>query len=142
MVLFVYGTSITCIRKNVVINRNQRGTATRGDCRSNNAAFRRMSRHHKICRSRGGNYADVNLVELEDKKHEALHTVFHNMLPHEQLAYLIKLNAEVLTAEFREKLLLLLTEDIYNPEAFHKGKLEKEQRKVNDYILDVLDELE
>lgn len=58
-------------------------------------------------------------------EHDALHRVFSNKLPHEQILQLIALNRDALRSEFMDlvtELMNLAPEDIYNPSAFRKQK--------------------
>jgi hypothetical protein len=49
------------------------------------------TKHHRKPRSLGGQTTDRNISMLEQKKHEAWHTLFQNYQPHE-IAYLINLH--------------------------------------------------
>lgn len=41
------------------------------------------SRHHRVCASRGGSNLPENISIVTKKKHQAWHTLFTNMTPHE-----------------------------------------------------------
>lgn len=66
-----------------------------------------MTNHHIVPRSAGWHlYNTKNLIMLERWQHEALHRIFHNMLPHEQLIYLMnEINYPALTNYFLNDLI-------------------------------------
>lgn len=47
-----------------------------------------LTRHHRKCRSNGGQTNDRNVVHVEQSKHQAWHTLFCNYHP-EKIAHII-----------------------------------------------------
>lgn len=85
----------------------------------------RITKHHCVPRSRGGNNSQENIRLLRNNKHVALHVLFDNKLPHEQIAALIDLNSSVLTAEFKEcmwDIINMENKRIYKKEVTSKRK--------------------
>ena len=77
---------------------------------------KKYNTHHLVCRSKGGSNSPSNLLVMAEPKHRALHTLFENKLPLEQLADLVMLNQTCLRYEFvREMLNLLNTWQDDNP---------------------------
>lgn len=63
------------------------------------------SRHHICARSRGGTNLPENIIRIQDNVHVALHIVFGNMLPHEQIARIVSIADTALSEEFKSKIL-------------------------------------
>lgn len=68
--------------------------------------------HHIISRAVGGSNAQENLVVLDRTTHERLHLLFKNMMPHEQMIYLLKINESAMKRDVVIELYTLLN----NPE--------------------------
>lgn len=66
------------------------------------------TKHHIIPTSRGGLNVHENIIRLHMEYHNALHRCHGNAMPHEQLADLMRLNAQVLRQEFADKVAKLL----------------------------------
>jgi len=67
--------------------------------------------HHIVPRSRGGSNVRENKVKLYKVLHEALHRVFGNLDPREQLIRLLELNHTALTDELSRDIMKVLSED-------------------------------
>lgn len=77
------------------------------------------SRHHIVPKSRGGSNIKENIIRMKDNKHRALHILFSNDDPVEQLWNLtFKINYTALADEFKEDVRLLLSET--DPEYYYK----------------------
>lgn len=72
----------------------------------------RVTRHHIIPKSCGGKNNRSNISKLRQIDHRALHQVFSNDSPHEQILRILENSKSVLTLEFKEK----ITDIIYNSE--------------------------
>jgi len=60
--------------------------------------------HHLCATSRGGTNDPRNIPRIRHKVHEALHTIFSNELPHEQIETLLQLSEEVLKPQYKEQI--------------------------------------
>lgn len=71
--------------------------------------------HHIVPKSRGWSNNDSNLVRMLRNRHEDLHNLFQNNLPHEQIQQLLKLYDNALTKSFRKDIaeVLLDNQDKY-----------------------------
>lgn len=58
--------------------------------------------HHIVPKSRDGSNIRANKVELDERVHNALHMIFSNMTPVEQMERLLRINATALTNEFKD----------------------------------------
>lgn len=85
-----------------------------------------MNKHHIIPSSRNGANGE-NVKLMDERKHEAIHTLYGNKMPHEQMITQFLINYPVFKEEFRERIMLLLMEDPENMyrEEMYKGKLPK-----------------
>lgn len=63
-------------------------------------AGNQLTRHHIVPRSKGWSWEKENIKRLKTKTHEALHILFSNDTPQEQIQRLIQLNYTALTREF------------------------------------------
>ena len=95
--------------------------------------------HHLIPKSRkdeGFNVqADINKGEWYINKHRALHALFVNMLPHEQIEHLLEINSDVIREDVKQEILEVLSKphsEIYVDEVL-KAKNET-RRQVMDII--------
>jgi hypothetical protein len=82
-------------------------------------------RHHRICKSRGGDDNPPNNTLMNYNKHHALHTVFDNQHPLEQLVTIVDIAELVLVPEFRVLILDILKippQEAYIQEAFKNRK--------------------
>ena len=50
---------------------------------------KRLSKHHIIPRSRGGNSESFNIVLVEKKEHQYYHALFENRTPDEIIVFLV-----------------------------------------------------
>lgn len=66
------------------------------------------NKHHKICKSRWWNNSTENVEAIYIRTHDAIHTLFGNLLPHEQMKRLMQINGSVCTDMFSEDLLKIL----------------------------------
>ena len=78
----------------------------------------RLTDHHEIPKSMGGTNYHENIVRLTDNVHKAVHTLFVNEVPHQQLWTVIDIAGESLSQEFRNDFQLFIwnydVEDMYN----------------------------
>jgi len=74
-----------------------------------------IDKHHILNRSRWWSNIKENIVSLEQKQHKALHNLFANEWPREQILTLVcNINMSALTEEFRNDILNLLSETDLN----------------------------
>lgn len=78
-----------------------------------------LSRHHIVPRSKWGTWEKDNIKRLKVKTHEALHILFSNDTPQEQIQRLIQLNYTALTREFVSDITRIL--EINDDEYFYKN---------------------
>jgi len=67
-----------------------------------------FTKHHIYPKSRDGSNAKHNSVYLPDSKHKALHKLFRNKTPIEQLRLLVNINLNSLSEEFSDEIKRLL----------------------------------
>ena len=60
--------------------------------------------HHLCATSRGGTNDPRNIPRIRHKVHEALHTIFGNELPHEQIESILQLSEDVLKPVYKERI--------------------------------------
>lgn len=68
------------------------------------------TRHHILPKSRDGSNHPDNIVMLERKYHQRLHTLLGNLLPHEQIFELLAVASTALQQKFRKALMELLSD--------------------------------
>lgn len=66
--------------------------------------------HHILAKSQDGSDRWVNKIKLYTDLHDALHRVFWNGTPQDQLVQLLKINWKALTLEFQNDILKILEE--------------------------------
>lgn len=66
--------------------------------------------HHIVPKSREGSNIRANKVELDERVHVALHRIFSNMTPVEQMERLLRINASALTNEFKDDVSRILSQ--------------------------------
>lgn len=66
--------------------------------------------HHIVPKSRDGSNIRANKTELDERIHVALHRIFNNMTPVEQIDKLMQLNASALTYEFKSDVHRILSQ--------------------------------
>lgn len=66
--------------------------------------------HHILPKSMGGSDRGANKIKLYTDLHDALHRVFGNGTPQQQLVQLLKINWKALTLEFQNDILTILEE--------------------------------
>ena len=71
-------------------------------------AKEKMTKHHLLPRSKEWIDNYDNILMLQESTHRALHKLFHNATPVEQMKKLVNLNAKILSAEFRYEINRLL----------------------------------
>lgn len=80
-----------------------------------------LTRHHVIPKSRWGKNKDENIQELKEVKHRALHILYWNALPHEQLLLNLWRNAQVIVWDEVMRIMEILNHiqptDFYKKEA-------------------------
>lgn len=69
---------------------------------------KKITRHHIVPRSRGGCNEDKNVLFMPDNRHRALHTLFCNAMPHEQVSDLLGWNSKVIIEATYEELMNIL----------------------------------
>ena len=80
--------------------------------------------HHIVPKSRNGSNIRANKTELDERVHIALHRIFSNMTPVEQLDKLMKINSSALTEEFKNDVHRILnTGKMENDYVYRKGIL-------------------
>lgn len=68
-----------------------------------------FSRHHIIAKSQGWSDDFKNISLIKDSRHRAIHTLFGDRLPADQIAYLtFGINNTALTDEFKDRVRRLL----------------------------------
>ena len=77
-----------------------------------------LTRHHVIPRSRWGKDRIENIQELKQCRHRALHILYGNALPHEQLRLDLSRNAQVIVWEQVMRIMEILNH--IQPEEFYK----------------------
>lgn len=84
-------------------------------------SWTKMSLHHIIAKSRKGYNVDntENHLRIENSLHEKIHSLFYNLLPHEQFALLYMINKNVLSEETKEHFAG------FNMDNFYKNNLVK-----------------
>jgi len=72
----------------------------------------REQNHHHLCpKSQGGTSIPENIKIMEIVKHQALHCLFLNRLPHQQFSRLSEINGTVFTEEYSRSVRELLQID-------------------------------
>ena len=83
-----------------------------------------IDKHHLIPTSRWGANNESNILKIRVNLHRALHILFSNDTPDEQLRKIIDINNKVFKEDFKQELYNLLNcnnyEDIYKEEAIKK----------------------
>lgn len=83
-----------------------------------------ITRHHICATSRGGARKDErNVVRLVNNVHVAIHQVFANMLPHEQIGRLMDINSTALREDFRQDMAAII--DNYDDYFYKNGILRR-----------------
>ena len=79
-----------------------------------------IDKHHLCPSSRWWSNRAENLIKLDKRIHTALHLLFQNKLPHEQLLKLIEINKLVLTDTFIARIegVCKNNRDIYKDKCF------------------------
>lgn len=67
-----------------------------------------LTEHHHIAVSRGGSNNHTNKKPIDERRHSAIHTLFGNATPVEQIRETIKMNLSVLKSDFAQQILELL----------------------------------
>lgn len=57
------------------------------------------SRHHTIPRSRGGSDHKINIDRIKNRKHEAIHALFDNLVTSEKILKILDMDGDVLRDE-------------------------------------------
>jgi len=76
--------------------------------RPHNRKNRETNVHHLIASSIGGKNNAANKVEALITKHNALHLLFNNLAPHNQLIELLRINSKVIKTATLEQILEVL----------------------------------
>lgn len=81
----------------------------------------KLTCHHIVPKSRGGNNSDCNIQMLKCNFHRSIHTLFANDIFPEQIERLTNMTSRVLRPEIVQELLEVLSyRDIHNPEERYK----------------------
>ena len=70
---------------------------------------KKITRHHIIPKSIGGSNHRNNIIELMNTQHRALHTIFENQDPVEQIDTILSISATALTEEFKRDIIKILS---------------------------------
>jgi len=62
------------------------------------------SNHHLAPQSRDGSDNCINIRRIQHNIHVALHQLFENDLPHEQIARVVAFNSQCLTDDFKVRI--------------------------------------
>ena len=89
----------------------------------------KITKHHILPKSLWGNRHYDNIAKLRETKHRALHTMFHNQAPHEQVLELIDLTWKAINKTFSEAIIETVhwfdIEEMYNEKCVNIDKLIK-----------------
>ena len=77
--------------------------------------------HHICPTSRGGTNDPRNIPRISDKVHLAIHTIFSNELPHEQIETILQISEEVLKPAYKDA----IRQIILTVWAYQRGILRK-----------------
>ncbi len=86
-------------------------------------AIKEYDTHHILPRSKYGSNSKDNLISLDMRKHRALHMLFDNKDPREQLERIIDLASTALTDEVKSDIIKVL--DIRDYAYWYKPKIYK-----------------
>jgi len=95
--------------------------------------------HHLAATSRGGTNHPDNKKRMEVKDHNALHRIFGNQLPHEQILSILQFNKGIFREDFlrciASHILSHRHEEMYQPQAIAKDRLESMTTVISDDLL-------
>ena len=77
----------------------------------------KITKHHCVPRSKWGTSNPENITKLKDNIHIALHQLFANMTPSEQIKHILDINTEAIQWDFRADILKII--DLYNEDIYH-----------------------
>lgn len=80
--------------------------------------------HHLVPTSRGGTSNEVNLLRLDRTVHDAIHRIFNNAAPHEQLGDILNLNTSVIIEPTIEEIRDVIARTIRDKK-FYEGGVSK-----------------
>lgn len=66
------------------------------------------NKHHILPKSQGGTNVKENLVKLDTRVHQALHLMFANGTPAEQIARILSISSTALTNEVKSDIIKIL----------------------------------
>lgn len=93
--------------------------------------YHAVTRHHLIAKSKGWSNHYNNLIRLKEPVHQAIHTLFWNELPHQQIGKILDINENALNRDFvldiEEFLQDRTVEEIYNKKCYIKRILFNKQ---------------
>lgn len=82
------------------------------------------SAHHILPRSMWGNNDKLNIVNLKDRYHQAIHTVFENKMIAEQLLTTVSISEKALREDVRRRLIdVLSSKDMNDPFEWYNPKV-------------------
>ena len=85
------------------------------------------TRHHIIPKSAGWNLHYNNIANLKQVKHRALHTMFSNELPHEQVLDIVDLTGKAINKVFSQAIMEVVNdftpEEMYNEKCCNMNRL-------------------
>ena len=77
-----------------------------------------FNKHHIVPRSKWWSNIDDNLIKIPIQVHNAIHLLFQNRTPAEQIKSILKINEKALTKDFKQSIFDIIrlteTEYIYN----------------------------
>ena len=92
-----------------------------------NKPWHELTNHHIIPKSYWWNRYAHNIASLRDNKHKALHTMFSNNLPHEQVLNIVDLTGKAINKVFSQAIMEVVNdftpEEIYNQKCCDIQKL-------------------
>lgn len=87
----------------------------------------KITNHHKVTKSHGGNNHYDNIVKLPETKHRALHTLFEDQLLHQQVQTLVDLTGKAINKNFRDDVMSVMwdyeIDQTYNEKCCNMNKL-------------------
>lgn len=67
------------------------------------------NRHHLYPKSKGGTFHNDNIIRIDTRVHDAIHLLFENDCPHEQLQRLLYFSRSALQRDYYERVMKVIT---------------------------------
>lgn len=80
---------------------------------------KKTTTHHRICKSQWGNNHFDNRLKMSEIRHRALHILFENSLPNEQISTILDINGKAIIKDFRQDIMSVI-DDYWNEAYNHK----------------------